>query len=145
MTSTDFTAGFALIPIAIGLLVAAETWRPTVAKKPKVRPVTTRDEHLRACGWRIYCRPRSGVDRWEWRRGPGIWFNVPTEEAVSICPLVLGGWERTSLLDRGERVWVMRGGEGGAVLVLRQSDAITQAARIMEKYAAMIDQAKEVD
>lgn len=136
----DIAGMLASLGFGFGVIVAAELWSPAdMGRKPKEKVVSTRDEHLRHCGWKIYCRPRSGNDRWEWRHGPGSWFNVPVEEAVLLCPLVLGGWERTSIEDRGERVWIMRGGQGDAVLVLRQSDAIAQAARIMAKYAAMIE------
>lgn len=139
MTAADFVTGFALIPLAVGVIVAAEKLRPTMGpKRKKEKLVTSVDSHLRECGWKIYCRPRSGKDKWEWRHGPGVWFQVDTAEAVAVCPLVLGGWERTSKEDRGERVWILRGKEGNALLVMRQSDAIAQAARIMAKYADQI-------
>ena len=108
-----------------------------MAKKPKI--IVSCDEHLRACGWRIFSRPNNGEAIWEWRHGPGFWFHVDVEEAVELCPLVLGGWQRTDKEDRGERVWIMYGSDGHALLVLRQSDAIAQAAKIMEKYAGMME------
>lgn len=147
MTATE-AAGVCLMPFAAILIFMAERTRrarsPAMespsksnakGKDRKPKPVVSRDEHLRACGWRVYSRPRTPPDLWEWRHGPGVWFHVPVEEAVAITPLVLGGWERTSYEDRGERVWILRGGKGAVLLVLRQSEAIAQAAKIMQKYA----------
>lgn len=106
--NNDMTAdlvSFALLPFVVGIIVAAELWRPIMEDEPATRWADNTDrfpddERLREAGWQIKTRPRKGPDTWILLSINGeVIVEMTTEQALTT----LGKRDEFRKIGRRER------------------------------------------